>query len=69
MTRGDVHTYYEDGLWKNRIEGGVRASNTSVRRSDALSFGRTMARRKRVTHFVHDAAGDVEERKTYGPSS
>jgi hypothetical protein len=67
VTRGDVHTYYEDGMWKNRIEGGVRASNTSPRRSDAVSFGRTMARRRRVTHIVHDTTGNVEEQKDYGP--
>ncbi|WP_167441715.1 hypothetical protein [Amycolatopsis vastitatis] len=30
MAEGDVHTYFEDGRWKNRIEGGVRASNTSL---------------------------------------
>jgi hypothetical protein len=60
-----VHTYYEDGAWKNRLEGGVRASNTSLRRTDAVSYGRTMARKRHVTHFIHDTAGNVEEKKTY----
>lgn len=65
MTQGDVHTYYEDGTWKNRLEGGVRASNTSLRRIDAVSFGRTMARKRRVTHVIHGTAGDIEEQKSY----
>jgi hypothetical protein len=62
-----VHTYYEDGTWKNRLEGGVRASKTSLRRTDAVSYGRTMARKRRVTHFIHDTAGNVEEQKNYRP--
>jgi hypothetical protein len=66
MAEGDVHTYYENGLWKNRIEGGRRASNTAVRRNDAVSVGRWMARDRRVDHLVHDAGGgEVVERRSY----
>lgn len=61
MAEGDVHTYYENGLWKNRIEGGRRASNTAVRRSDAVSVGRWMAKGRRVDHIVHDTGDDVHD--------
>jgi hypothetical protein len=67
VSRGDVHTYFEDGKWKNRIEGGLRASNTSVRRTDAVLTGRAIARKRRVGHFVHDILGNVEEEKDYRP--
>lgn len=69
MAEGDVHTYHEDGLWKNRIEGGRRASNTAVRRNDAVSVGREMAKARRVAHFVHAeggvADGEVVEQRSY----
>jgi hypothetical protein len=65
MTQGDVHTYFEDGVWKNRIEGGSRASNTALRRTDAVLTGRAMARKRHVGHVVHDTAGDIDQQKDY----
>ncbi|MEA5360987.1 DUF2188 domain-containing protein [Amycolatopsis sp., V23-08] len=65
MAQGDVHTYFEDGEWKNRVEGGSRASNTAIRRTDAFHSGRAMARKRKVGHVVHDSAGAVESEKTF----
>lgn len=65
MAQGDVHTYYEDGLWKNRVEGGRRASNTSPRRTDAVLAGRLIAKKRRVGHVVHTPDGDVETERDY----
>ncbi|MEV6830061.1 DUF2188 domain-containing protein [Amycolatopsis sp. NPDC051102] len=67
MAEGDVHTYFEDGLWKNRVEGGRRASNTSVRRVDAVLAGRQIARKRRVQHVVHTPQGDVETERDFRP--
>jgi hypothetical protein len=67
MADGDVHTYFENGRWKNRVEGGARASGTALRRTDALVSGRTMARRRRVAHLVHHPGGEVEEDRNYRP--
>ncbi|GAB3165921.1 DUF2188 domain-containing protein [Amycolatopsis sp. NPDC004378] len=67
MAEGDVHTYFEDGLWKNRVEGGARASNTSLRRTDAVLSGRQIARKRRVGHVVHTADGDVETERDFRP--
>lgn len=67
MADGDVHTYYEDGLWKNRVEGGHRASNTSPRRVDAVLAGRQIARKRRVGHVVHTPEGEVETERDYRP--
>jgi hypothetical protein len=65
VARGDVHTYYEDGVWKNRVEGGVRASQTAVRRTDAVFHGKSMARKRRVTHLIHDRDGAVQEQNDF----
>ncbi|WP_370962043.1 DUF2188 domain-containing protein [Amycolatopsis sp. cg9] len=65
MADGDVHTYYEDGLWKNRLEGGTRASNTSPRRVDAVLAGRQLAKKRRVGHVVHTPQGEVESERDY----
>jgi hypothetical protein len=65
MAEGDVHTVLEDGLWKNRVEGGARASNTSPRRVDAVIAGRQMAKKRRVAHVVHAPDGSVESDRDY----
>jgi hypothetical protein len=67
VAEGDVHTYYEDGLWKNRVEGGSRASNTSPRRVDAVLAGRQIAKKRHVGHVVHTPEGDVETERDYRP--
>jgi hypothetical protein len=69
MAEGDVHTVLEDGVWKNRIEGGSRASNTSPRRVDAVVAGRQTAKKRRVAHVVHTPDGDVESERDYRPRS
>ncbi|SFW85952.1 DUF2188 domain-containing protein [Amycolatopsis australiensis] len=67
MAEGDVHTYFEDGLWKNRVEGGSRASNTSPRRTDAVLAGRLIAKKRHVGHVVHTPEGDIETERDYRP--
>lgn len=67
MAEGDVHTYFEEGLWKNRVEGGVRASNTSPRRTDAVLAGRLIAKKRRVGHVVHAEDGAVETERDFRP--
>lgn len=67
MAEGDVHTYYEDGQWKNRVEGGRRASNTSIRRTDAVVAGRQAAKKRRVAHVIHTPGGEVESERDFRP--
>jgi Uncharacterized protein conserved in bacteria (DUF2188) len=40
MPKGDVETYYEDGQWKNKIEGNERASNVHEVKAAAVGAGR-----------------------------
>ncbi|MEU7785475.1 DUF2188 domain-containing protein [Amycolatopsis sp. NPDC049159] len=67
MAEGDIHTYFEDGQWKNHIEGGVRASNTSPHRVDAVVAGRQAAKKRRVKHIVHNLDGEIESERTFRP--
>nr|WP_166641148.1 DUF2188 domain-containing protein [Amycolatopsis sp. SID8362] len=52
-------------MWKNRLEGGTRASNTSPRRVDAVLAGRQIAKKRRVSHVVHTPQGEVETERDY----
>jgi hypothetical protein len=49
---GDVETYYDDGVWKNRPQGNQRASNTAPTKAEAEATGRQMAidRGRRTRH-------------------
>lgn len=65
MPDGDIETYYEDGQWKNKVEGGQRASNTAPMKAEAQSVGRDMARDRGVEHIVRNKDGRIGERNTY----
>lgn len=65
MAKGDIETYYEDGQWKNKVEGGQRASNVGDRKSDVQSEGRDMARERGVEHVIRNKDGEIGSRNTY----
>jgi hypothetical protein len=65
MAAGDIHTVFEDGVWKNKIEGGDRASNVGGTKADRESVGRDMAVGRGVEHFIHRQDGTIGERNTY----
>jgi hypothetical protein len=65
MADGDIETYYEDGKWKNKVEGGARASNTAETKAEAQSAGRDMAVDRGVEHFIRNKKGEIGERNTY----
>lgn len=65
MTKGDVDTYYEDGQWKNKVEGNTRASNVHDRKTDAQSVGRDMAIDRKVEHVIKNKNGQIGEKNTY----
>lgn len=59
---GDVETYFENGRWKNKVQGNSRASNVHETRAAAVSAGREMARKRNVDHVIRNDAGtDVHE--------
>ena len=65
MAKGDVETYYEDGTWKNRVEGNQRASNTAPTKTEAQAAGRKMAVDREVEHVIKNKDGRIAEKNTY----
>lgn len=65
MTRGDIETYYEDGVWKNRPQGNDRASSTHETKADAQARGRDMAIARDVEHIIKKRDGTIGDRNTY----
>ncbi|MDR6596907.1 MULTISPECIES: DUF2188 domain-containing protein [Saccharothrix] len=65
VAKGDVETYYEDGRWKNKIEGGERASSTADTKAEAQAEGRRMAQERGVEHVIKKQDGTIGEKNTY----
>ncbi|GGP54170.1 DUF2188 domain-containing protein [Saccharothrix coeruleofusca] len=65
MAKGDVETQFEDGRWKNQVEGGERASNTAATKAEAVSEGRRMASDRGVEHVIKKQDGTIGEKNTY----
>ena len=65
MAKGDIETYWEDGQWKNRPQGGDRASNVHGTKAEAQAKGREMAIDRKVEHFIKNKDGTIGERNTY----
>ncbi|MFV8266394.1 Uncharacterised protein [Mycobacteroides abscessus subsp. abscessus] len=65
MAKGDIETYHEDGVWKNRAQGGQRASNTAETKAEAQAAGRQMAIDRGVEHVIKKMDGTIGERNTY----
>ena len=66
VAKGDIETYYEDGKWKNRVQGNQRASSTHDRKADAQPAGRQMAKDRGVEHFIKNKDGKIGGRNSYG---
>jgi hypothetical protein len=65
MPNGDIETYYEDGQWKNKVEGNQRASNTADTKAEAQDTGRDMARDRGVEHIIRNMDGEIGARNTH----
>ena len=59
--KGDVETYFENGRWKNKVQGNSRASNVHDTRTAAVGAGREMARQRKVGHIIKDERGTSQE--------
>lgn len=65
MAKGDIETYFEDGVWKNKAQGNQKASNTAETKAAAQAKGREMAIDRGVEHFIKKQDGTIGERNTY----
>ena len=69
MPEGDVETYHEHGLWKNKIEGDIGDVGTYFLRDEAIGQGRKLAIDGKVEHIIRRVDGTIGERNTYGHNS
>lgn len=64
--RPPVHTAPSGDGWENRREGSSRASKKFDTKADAQSAGRRTAERENTEHLIHNKAGKIGERNSYG---
>ncbi|WP_436393340.1 manganese catalase family protein [Amycolatopsis sp. MEPSY49] len=62
---GDVETFHDGEVWKNKVVGNSRASGSAEKKSDAVAAGRKLAIKRGTAHFIHTKDGRVGERRTY----
>jgi hypothetical protein len=65
MPEGDIETYYEDGRWKNKVEGRNRAANSGTTKAQVQARGREMATKRGVEHIIRKQDGTIGARNTY----
>lgn len=58
LTEGDILTYLEDGRWKNRAHGNVRATSVHDSYEAAVRAGRRLSRKREVAHHVRRPVPD-----------
>ena len=66
MAKGDIETYYEDGVWKNKREGTGRAFSTSGTKDEAVAEGREAAKQDEVEHVIKNQDGQIASKNSYG---
>ncbi|MFF1614259.1 manganese catalase family protein, partial [Amycolatopsis sp. NPDC058278] len=62
---GDIETFYDGSVWKNKVVGNTRASGSAETKSDAVADGRQLAIKRGTAHFIHTKDGRIGERRTY----
>jgi hypothetical protein len=65
MAQGDIETYYEDGMWKNKGEGTDRAFSTGGTEDEAVAEGREAAKNT-VEHVIKNQDGQIASKNSYG---
>lgn len=65
MAKGDVETYHEDGMWKNRREGSSRAFSVGDTKQPVQAAGREAAIKDGVEHLIKKQDGTIGEKNTY----
>ena len=68
MPEGDIETYHlkDEGVWRNRTEGGQDFDGDYRTREEAVEVGRELAREFRVEHIIRRTDGTIGERNSHG---
>lgn len=69
MSHGDVETYFEDGRWRNRIEGEQVLPGEHRTLAPAFDVGEAVAHNLRVEHCVVTLDGTVRTLRRHGRPS
>ena len=65
MADNSVHTYYADGVWRNRIIRGEELFEEFITRAEAVLVGRDHARELRAEHVVYQQDGNILNQTSY----
>jgi hypothetical protein len=66
MAEGFVHVVNEGGRWSVQVEGSSRPRSRHDTQAEAISAGRTVARKAKTELLVHRRNGAIRERSSYG---
>jgi hypothetical protein len=66
MAEGFVHVVNEGGRWSVQVEGSSRPRSRHDTQAEAISAGRTVARKAKTELLVHGRNGAIRERSSYG---
>jgi hypothetical protein len=66
MSRGDIETFYEAGLWMNRRQAvDDKPWGLARTKEEAAAIGRSVARAEKVGHVVRNPDGTIGEGNSY----
>lgn len=66
MSQPPVETYYENGKWKDKVEGKERAFKTFETKAEAQAAGRERAKELETEHIVKNMDGKISGKQSYG---
>jgi hypothetical protein len=64
----NIHTVYSSGrdMWENKEEGNTTPLSSHRTKETAVDYGASLARSRRVEHFIHGRDGTIQSRNSYG---
>ena len=66
MPSGDIETFHEAGVWKDREQGSDPILSSHDTKQRAVEASRSLAQSRRVEHIIKNMDGTIGERNSYG---
>ena len=66
MAEGFVHVVNAGGKWVVQVEGSARPRSKHATQAEAISAGRSVARKAKTELLIHGRDGTIRERSSYG---
>lgn len=61
-----LETYFQNGQWKNRLQGNDRSSSVHDTKAEPRSVGPDTAKNRGVQHLIKNMDGKIGARNSYG---